>query len=223
MKKIIYFLIVILAAVSCDKSGMNEVWGGSERMSNRPGEVYMRQIAENLLVDNLKELENAIYLDSIGRASDRIYSKTGASIQTVGSKWILKDDDLEGLEISMVADSTWQLKRNAKYEFENDRDDESDFRTDYTITAKQHRDTIGRSRGHCAWRITVNGTRYEDMGYKAQFSTQPDFLFCGGKRGYWTSCRGLLQMEVTKNDKPVDRCTIEYFGRKNDYVYLRGF
>ncbi|MBO4427621.1 MAG: hypothetical protein J5771_03960 [Bacteroidales bacterium] len=222
MKKILLFAFAAVAALSCSVDSMNDVWNGSDRGGNRPGEAYMRQITEYLLVDNLQELEQAIYLDSLGRASDRHYAKTGASIRTVGSKWVLRDSErsLAGLEISMTADSTWQLKRNDKYRFPDEKS--SNYRTDYTITAKQQPDNLGRSRGHCAWRLTVAATRYEDLGYKAEFSTQPDFLYKGGKLGWWTYCKGLMRMDVTRNGTYVDRCTIEYDGRKSGYIYIRG-
>ncbi len=215
---------MLLAAVSCSKDGQNDVWSGSEEEGNQDGKAYIRQIAEILIVDNLKELEQAIYRDSLGTASDRRYRKTGASIRTVGSKWILKDDDrdLEGLEISMIADSTWQLKRDAKYEFEGSWDSEAEFRTAYTITAKQQHDSLGRSSGHCAWRLSVSGSRYENKGYVADFETVPDFLFSGGKLGSWNRCYGILMMDISKDGNPVDLCRIEYFGPRRSYAYLRG-
>ena len=227
MKKYLLIAFACIAAFSCSKDYINDVWNGSDSKGNRPGEAYIRQITEYLLVDNLKELEQAIYLDSLNQASDKHYAKTGASIRTIGSKWVLKDNDrgLEGLELSMTADSTWQLKRNADYTFKDSRNESFSYPTSYTITARQQHDSLGRSRGHCAWRLSITGTRnegYKGHGYQAAFQTQPDFLYKGGKLGWWAHCKGVLQMDVTKNGNYVDRCTIEYNGGQHDYIYLRG-
>ncbi|MBO4595202.1 MAG: hypothetical protein J5632_01130 [Bacteroidales bacterium] len=222
MKKFLLIALASIAASSCSRDDMNDVWKGSDSKGGEPGEAYMRQISEYLIVDNLLELEQAIYLDSLGQASDNRYAKTGASIRTVGSKWVLRNDQrgLTGMEITMTADSTWQMKRNNRYLFPDDRT--ASYKTDYTITAKQQHDTLGRSRGHCAWNVTLTATRTEDQSYKAEFNTQPDLLFSGGRQGWWARCKGVLQMDVTKNGNYVDRCTIEYNGGQRDYIYLRG-
>ncbi len=224
MKKILFGALLLAAFISCSRDERNDVWEGSDVRGSQPGEAYIRQISEYLIVDNLKELEQAIYRDSLGTATNRRYIKNGESIRTVGSSWILKDDerDLEGLEISMIADSTWHLRFDDEYEFEGRYDSDAEFRTAYTITAKQQHDSLGRSRGHCAWRISIEGTRYENKGYVADFRTAPDFLFKGGVIGSWTSCTGILLMDVSKKGNSVDLCRIEYFGSRRNYVYMRG-
>lgn len=228
MKKSFYILLgILLMAVSCKKDDLfGDAWSGTYDSSEYAGYEYMLRIADNLIVDNLKQIETAIFVQntSTGNTSTR-FNRSG-SIWDSDCKWVVthRGGSLEGLEITRAAaDSTWTLKRDGKYDL--GYGEECDFDTKYEMDVRMLRDTSSRaSSDHFWWKVTLKEcTRTEDEGFVAKISTLPgktiDYQY--GSFCNWSYCFGVLTMQVFKGEEVMDVARLQLNGTRNSSDYIR--
>ena len=228
MKKTFYILLgILLMAVSCKKDDFfgNE-WSGTYDSSEYAGYEYMLRIADNLIVDNLKQIETAIFVQntSTGNTSTR-FNRSG-SIWDSDCKWVVthRGGALEGLEITRAAaDSTWTLKREGKYDL--GYGDESNFDTKYEMDVRMMRDTSSRaSTDHFWWLVTLKEcTRTENDDYVAKFATLPgkSLEYVYGSFCSWNYCYGVLTMQVFKGTEVLDVARLQLNGVRDVSGYIR--
>ena len=227
MKKIIIVLLGVLVLASCSK---DSDWSGSHSNGEYAGFEYMLCFADNLIVDNLKQMETALYIDanSTGGTSSR-FERSG-SVWDAGSVWTVteKGGALKGLHISRAAaDSTWTLSRNGKYSFFSysrwNDEDEYAFDTDYSFTVHMLQDTTAHpAADHYWWEVSVNKCeRIEDQGYKAVISATSPILYTHGVFCSWEYCFGSLGMQVFKDGEIIDVARLQINGTRNDTSYIR--
>lgn len=223
MKKIAIILLGILLITSCKKDFFStDEWGGTYDYAEMAGCDYMLCVADNLIVDNLKQMETALFIESQGSTSSTRFVFNG-SIWTVGNEWKVSDKSslLPGMSIKRVAaDSTWTLSRKGKYSFSG-----YDFDTDYEMDIRMHPDTSGRATGdHFWWDVTLKKcNRTEDKGYRSEITTPAGSVleYSYGTMGRWAYCYGVLGMKVYKDDELIDVARLQINGgRYNDLSYL---
>lgn len=228
MKKILFAVLGLLVLATSCKKEMNfyDEWSGTYNRGEYAGFDYMMRIADNLIVDNLKQIETAIYVqnNSTGNTSTR-FERSG-SIWDADCKWVVtrRGGSLTGLEITRAAaDSTWTLKREGKYDL--GYGEECDFDTKYEMDVRMMRDTSSRaSADHFWWKVTLKEcTRTEDDGFMAKLVTPAgtplEYLygtFCG-----WSYCYGVLTMQVFKGTEVMDVARLQLNGTRNDSSYIR--
>ena len=234
MKKILFILLGTVAIVSC--SLFDDEWYGSYNYGENAGREYVFCVANDLIVDNLKQIETAVYIDGLGTSSASTRFEHTASLWDAGSVWTVtkKGGNLAGLHITRAAaDSTWILTRKGKYAFGSagysyysDDEDEYSFDTDYEMEVHMLPDTTATpSANHYWWEVNLKKCeRVGEMGYKALFNTPagtPLVYTYGSFGGGWAYCRGVLNMQVYKNGELVDVARLELDGTRNSANYLR--
>ena len=234
MKKTAILTIAAILLCSCDL--MDSEWGGTYNYGEYAGYEYMICVADNLIVDNLKQMETALYVNSLSDAGSSRFECSG-DLWNAGSKWTVtkKGGSLEGLHISRAAaDSTWTLSRNGKYAFGysydkysyyNDDDDARyEYNTDYEMDVKMLPDTTASARSdHFWWKVTLKKCiRTEEKGYKAELTTKDDapLVYTYGTFCNWNFCDGVLLMKVYKNGDVVDFARLELTGAKSGSQYI---
>lgn len=224
MKKISLIVLAVLLLGSCSRDflGSDNEWSGTYSGSEYAGYEYMMCVADNLIVDNLKQMEIALYVESQGSTSSTRFKFNG-SIWTVGNEWTVaeKNRSLAGLKIKRAAaDSTWTLSRNGKYSFNG-----NEFDTDYEMDVRMHPDTSSRaSNDHFWWDVTLKKcNRTEDMGYRSEITTPTGTVleYTYGSMGGWAYCYGVLGMRVFKDEELVDVCRLQLTGNRYNNPYLR--
>lgn len=219
MKKYILLLMLLpLVAVSCYKGydEREELYSGSSDYSG--GRSYMLHIANDLIVDNLKALESALYADKISSGGPmRSYDTNGIPLHAKGAVWTVKYiSGFEGLQITALGDDSWQLDWDGDYAL-----DGNTFPTRYTLTATCL-STMSQS-DHFDWEVGLDGTRTERIGYSCHFWTDKPLWYENSSRSdYWSSCSGLLMMEVFKDSKGIDGSTLQLRGAPSNAVYRHG-
>lgn len=222
MKKIAFVILSILALASCDRDFFADEWSGTRDRSEWAGYDYMMCVANNLIVDNLKQLETALFIESQGSSSSTRFVFDG-SLWTVGNEWEVskKSSVLSGLKLKRVAaDSTWTLYRKGLYSFNG-----NEFDTDFEMDVRMHPDTSARATGdHFWWDVTLKKcTRTEDKGYRSEITTPTGTVleYTHGNMGSWSFCYGVLGMRVFKDDELVDVTRLQLSGGRYDNSYLR--
>ena len=198
-----------------------EYYSGSTHGNSGVGRLYMLNIADALVIDNLKTLENALYADHLGGSSTEdsaSYEKGGKSLRTQGATWkVTYLSGLVGLTITADGDNSWTMR------WDDDMDlDGNTYPTKYTLTATCTEDMSQKS--HFNWEVTLDGSRTEREGYACHFWTRAPLLYevQGASDARWASCTGILFMEVSKNGKGVDGCTLQLQGPMSNALYRRG-
>lgn len=236
MKKTAIMIFAALLLCSCNFDDAE--WGGTYSYGEYAGYEYMISVADNLIVDNLKQMEAALYVNSMTGSTSSRFERSG-ELWSAGAKWTVtkKGGDLEGLHINKAdADSTWTLARNGKYTFGSDYDrygyyyDDDDevekhsFDTDYEMDVKMLPDTTAYAKSdHFWWKVTLKKCiRTEEKGYRAEFTTKADapLVYTYGTFGNWNSCEGVLLMQVYKYSDVVDVARLELTGAKSGSQYI---
>ncbi len=231
MKKMFYILMAAVLMVSCDKSFYDE-WSGTYSYGDMAGYDYMYAVAGSLIVDNIKEMETAIYVEANSPGSRSARFNRVGSIWDAGSRWTVtaKSAVLSGLLIEKAAaDSTWTLTRNGKYPFMagyNRDEDGLNYGTSYKMKVKMLKDTSSfASPDHYWWEVSLKEcSRSEDGGYRAEFTT-PDaapLVYSYGSFCSWSRCKGILGMQVFKDEEVIDVARMQFGGGSHDIIYVRG-
>lgn len=224
MKKIALIILGALLLGSCSRDflGSDYDWSGTYSGSEYAGYDYMMCVADNLIVDNLKQMETALAVEKRNTGISTRFEMDG-SLWTVGSEWTVsqKSSLLAGLKIKRAAaDSTWTLTRNDKYSFNG-----NEFVTDYEMDVRMHPDTTSRaSDGHFWWDVTLKKcSRNEDLGYRSEITTPSGskLEYTYGSMNSWAYCFGILDMVVYKDDQPIDVARLQITGGRYNNTYLR--
>lgn len=224
MKKLAYILLGALLLASCDMSFLDDEWSGTYIYGESAGMEYMFCVADNLVVDNLGQMETALFVDSIHSTTSTRFETSG-SIWDADCKWTVskKGSVLPGLVITRAAaDSTWNLKRTGKYAFPGG----SEFDTEYDMDVRMLKDTTSRPvEGHYWWQVTIKKCiRTEDNGYRAELITPTGSVLeytYGRSMGTWGYCHGILSMMVYKNGELLDVARLQLNGTRYESKYLR--
>lgn len=223
MKKIAFIILGVLLLASCKKEFLSsDEWSGTYDYAEMAGCEYMLCVADNLIVDNLKQMETALFIEGQGSTSSTRFVFNG-SIWTVGNEWKVSDKSslLPGMSIKRTAaDSTWTLTRKGKYSFSG-----CEYDTDYEMDIRMHPDTSARAAGdHFWWDVTLKKcNRTEDKGYRSEITTPSGSVleYTYGTMGRWAYCYGVLGMRVYKDDELIDVARLQLNGgRYNDASYL---
>lgn len=218
MKRLIFAFALAATVCACNKQYDDE-FTGSFSYNTTAGSHYLQTIATELLVDNMRALENALEFNSFGSVSNSrtsSYHSNGKDLWTPGAEWTVNAvTSIKGVKISKdVADSTWTLTRDADYGLAGNT-----YPTAYSITLRMHKG----ENFHFDWEVTANGTRTESKGYGCKFWTDGPINYQTAKSGYnWSEAFGTMWMEVNCGEEIVDRAFIRYNGSTSDYRYMRG-
>lgn len=215
--------ILALSAVlcSCDKS--DDFYGSGEEVSYATAE-YMMCIADDLVVDNLKEMERILALDKSGAVWEPGYSSVFERSNQVFGATLSKSS----------ADSTWTIVFDGDFSFES-----NSYPTRYHLTLRM---LPGGSEGSSGaeggdgfgdegsaqdapfagmyhdWEVTIDeGVRTERGGYSADFRSYPTLRYLrAGATLAWHLCYGAVWMDVRKDGKIVDSLVLVLKGSKNN-------
>lgn len=219
MKRLLIAFAITASVCACSKQSYDEEFTGSFSYNTTAGSHYLQTIATELLVDNMRALENALEFNSFGSVSNSrtsSYHSNGKDLWTPGAEWTVNAvTSIKGVKISKdAADSTWTLTRDADYGMAGNV-----YPTAYSITLRMHKG----ENYHFDWEVTANGTRTESKGYGCRFWTDGAVNYLTAESGYnWSKAFGTIWMEVNCGDEIVDRAFIRYNGSTSDYRYMRG-
>lgn len=219
MKRLSLIVAVSAALCSCSMRTDAEFFGSNSSYYDKssPGETYLITLADNLIVDNLRQLEKALIYNDYFEYESKQFETGGKSIETVGAEWTCRDiSSIKGVKISCTAAGTWTLTRSDKYLL----DGGDSFPTTYSIEAIRG----AGSSTHYDWTVTVTGNRIEEKGYACRFWTETgeSLVFTRGESPVWENCNGKILMEVTRNGEKIDKALLDFKGGKENYVYLSG-
>lgn len=239
MKKTIFLLFAIFSLSGCAKYFNDNEWSGSYDYGENAGRIYMLNVANNLIVDNLKHMEIALFVDANSSGTSGRFSYTG-DIWTAGSEWTVTERDsyLTGLKIVKTAeDSTWTISRSGGYPFgysypyghhyfgyDGAPEPSNYFHTVYEMEIRMLPDhSSAKSPDHNPWRVSLTKfTRTEDKGYSSSLYTGANYLeYTGGSLGGWSECHGILFMEVYKDKKLIDKARLQLDGGQGSGSYIR--
>ncbi len=193
MKRNITYLLILLTILSCSRESRD--FSGSDKIDPELS-YYMMDIADNLVVDNLKALERNL-------ASGSAKTQAQTSVKEYS-------DALPGLRIDKAeGDSTWILtNEDLDYKL-NDKS----YPTSYTITARMLPKTAHTFHD---WEVSVDGSRTERKGYSCTFTTNDRPLtYSADYSGYsWSTCHGTLLMFIYKDNVQVDALALSLRGDK---------
>ena len=219
MKRLIFAFALAATVCACNKESYNDEFTGSFSYNTTAGSHYLQTIATELLVDNMRALENALEFNSFGSVSNSrtsSYHSNGKDLWTPGAEWTVNAvTSIKGVKISKdVADSTWTLTRDADYGLAGNT-----YPTAYSITLRMHKG----ENYHFDWEVSAQGTRTESKGYGCKFWTDGTVNYKTAESGYnWSKAFGTMWMEVNCGEEIVDRAFIRYNGSTSDYRYMRG-
>jgi|GEM_PF-506551 hypothetical protein len=237
MKKTIFLFFALLGLSGCAKYFSDSEWSGTYDYGENAGRSYMLTVANNVIVDNLKQMEIALFIDANSSGTSGRFSSTG-DVWTAGSVWTVIEEDtyLSGLKIVKEAeDSTWTLSRKGKYPFGysyryNYYDYYSGtrpsnyFDTEYKMEVRMLPDHSDyKPADHYPWRVKLTTfSRTEDKGYSSSLYTGANHLdYKGGTLGGWDQCHGVLFMEVYKDKKIIDKARLQLEGSQGSGSYIR--
>lgn len=219
MKRLIFAFALAATLCACNKESYNDEFTGSFSYNTTAGSHYLQTIATELLVDNMRALENALEFNSFGSVSNSrtsSYHSNGKDLWTPGAEWTVNAvTSIKGVKISKdAADSTWTLTRDADYGMAGNT-----YPTAYSITLRMHKG----ENYHFDWEVSAQGTRTESKGYGCKFWTDGPVNYQTAESGYnWSEAFGTMWMEVYCGEEIVDRAFIRYNGSTSDYRYMRG-
>lgn len=220
MKKILFAFLAAAFVCSCSKYNYDDFKGAPD-YSSEIGELYIRNIPERLIADNLLAVERALAYEAMSiSVAERIVENAnfrtgGVSLWKTGNRWIVNAvDAVKGVEIRKEdVDSTWTLSRDADYCFNG-----GCYPTACTMTVRM----LPGGKDHFDWEVSVKGNRKERKGYSCTFSTVDPVVFLTGTSDRWSQCRGRIFMEVFRDGAKVDKCCIEYAGGSGSYKFING-
>lgn len=234
MKKTIFCIFAALALVSCTREYDKAEWSGSYNYGEYAGREYMMCVADNLIVDNLKQMEAAIFIDSISSETSSRFDTGRKSIWASDAEWTVTNEDsgvLEGLKLKKAAaDSTWTLSRKGKYPFGYYNSTMSDeslpnfYDTDYEMDVRMICAAEGKGmEDHYFWAVTLKKCeRTEDKGYSSKiYSTGAPIEYTEGGFCAWDLCYGTLMMEVYKGGTLIDKARLQLIGTQGASAYIR--
>ena len=139
MKRLIFAFALAATVCACNKESYNDEFTGSFSYNTTAGSHYLQTIATELLVDNMRALENALEFNSFGSVSNSrtsSYHSNGKDLWTPGAEWTVNAvTSIKGVKISKdAADSTWTLTRDADYGMAGNT-----YPTAYSITLRMHK------------------------------------------------------------------------------------
>ena len=214
MKKSAIILTILILAVSCSKS--EDAFHGSGRSSSEIGRIYMLGIINDIVVDNLQQMENALFIserDGTGASFD----KGGKALTDDGAVWTLTREGsaLKGLTITRQSEDTWLMERKGDYPILD-----VVYPTNYKMTVVKGE---SQTASHYNWDVTITGDRTEKEGYSCRFSSDGvlKFSYEKGNTSDWDKCQGYLMMSVKKNNEAVDEACLVLDGGQYDAVFRR--
>ena len=218
MKKIIILLSLLAGVVSCQKyyEGIDDSFQGSGRSENNTvGRNYMIGIVNDLIVDNLLQMENALFIND--RGGNTISCNTGGkSLTEEGAEWTMtrSNSSLNGLIIKYKGENSWFLERTGDYPILD-----VEYPTNYKMTVTK---SDGPNSDHYNWDVVIVGDRIERNGYSCSFYSDGVMKFTYTKGYYfWNECKGYLMMSVKKNNEAVDDACLVLDGGENEAVFRR--
>lgn len=216
MKKLIYLTLVLGALASCTKGYNESSFNGSGRVSGSQGRVYMLGIANDLVVDNLQVLENALYADLLASGGAVSYETGGKSLRTPGAEWKVKYlDGYKGLSLKCLGEDSWTLRYEGDYLLGSNT-----YPTRYTLTA---RSAVKEKENHYDWDVTLDGYRTEKGGYSCHFWTDSPLRYqSDGEIRGWSNCFGVLMMTVYKDGQGIDGTMLELNGPLSSANFHQG-
>lgn len=218
MKRLFFVFALAATLCACSKES-NDEFTGSFSYNTSAGSNYLQTIADELLVDNMRALENALEFNSFGSVSNSrtsSYHSNGKNLWEPGAEWTVNAvTSIKGVKISKdAADSTWTMTRDDDYSLSG-----HSYPTTYSITLRMHKG----ENYHFDWEVSAQGTRTESKGYGCKFWTDGPINYLTAKSGYnWSMAFGTIWMEVHCEEEIVDRAFIRYNGSISDYRYMRG-
>ena len=218
MKKVLTVLAFLCLILSCSKyyDYVEGGFNGSGRSGNGSCRTYMLGIVNDLVVDNLQQIENALFI-SERETNSMSFDMGGKALTEEGAVWILKRENssLSGLKITCKGKDTWLMERSGDYPILS-----STYPTEYSMTVVRSK---GEIESHYNWDVTLNGKRNEKEGYACSFSSDGPlkFTYVSGSTSNWSSCTGYLMMSVTKNSTLVDEACLILNGGEYDAVLRR--
>ena len=222
MKRILFAIIISASLCACKKESSfyyDSEFTGTYSYNSTAGCNYLMAVATELLVDNLRAMENALEFNSFGSVSNSrtsAYHSNGKDLWTPGAEWeVTAVTAIKGVKISKdSADSTWTLTRSGNYDINGNI-----YPTEYSITLRMHKG----AGYHYDWEVSGNGTRTENKGYGCRFWTDGPVNYVVGESGYnWSGAFGTIWMEVNCYDETVDKAFLRFNGSTSDYRYMRG-
>jgi hypothetical protein len=219
MKRLLFLFALAATLCACSKESYNDEFTGSFSYNTTAGSHYLQTIATELLVDNMRALENALEFNSFGSVSNSrtsSYHSNGKNLWEPGAEWTVNAvTSIKGVKISKdAADSTWTLTRDADYGMAGNT-----YPTAYSITLRMHKG----ENYHFDWEVSAQGTRTESKGYGCKFWTDGPINYQTANSGYnWSMAFGTIWMEVNCEEEIVDRAFIRYNGSTSDFRYMRG-
>lgn len=219
MKRLLFVFALAATLCACNKESYNDEFTGSFSYNTSAGSNYLQTIADELLVDNMRALENALEFNSFGSVSNSrtsSYHSNGKNLWEPGAEWTVNAvTSIKGVKISKdAADSTWTMTRDDDYSLSG-----HSYPTTYSITLRMHKG----ENYHFDWEVSAQGTRTESKGYGCKFWTDGPINYQTAKSGYnWSMAFGTIWMEVHCEEEIVDRAFIRYNGSTSDYRYMRG-
>lgn len=213
MKKTVILLAILLAA-SCSKN--YDAFSGSGRSTSETGRMYMIGIVNDVVVDNLQQLESALFISE--RGADALSFNTGGKKLTdEGAVWTLTREGsvFNGLKITRTGENSWEMERSGEYPILG-----VIYPTSYKISVVRG---SSKNASHYDWDVSLNGKRTEKEGYACAFSSDGvlSFTYEKGNTADWNSCKGYLMMSVTKNNKAVDEACLVLDGGESEAAFRR--
>ena len=204
MKKIFIIAACALAAVCCSKYEASEFTGSTGSVSGSMSR-YLFDIADNLVVDNLKEVERALASDDPSIWTPGVVVKND------------RDNTVKGLMIKKeAADSVWTLTNSVEFPIEGNY-----YPTEYSMEIKM---LPGEASTYHDWEVTLSGNRTEQKGYSCEFESDPKLTYrVDGSVYSWHSCYGTLRFFTKKDGKLLDEMVMVLEGSKADAVIRRTF
>ena len=219
MKRLLFVFALAATLCACSKESYNDEFTGSFSYNTSAGSNYLQTIADELLVDNMRALENALEFNSFGSVSNSrtsSYHSNGKNLWEPGAEWTVNAvTSIKGVKISKdAADSTWTMTRDDDYSLSG-----HSYPTTYSITLRMHKG----ENFHFDWEVSAQGTRTESKGYGCKFWTDGPINYQTANSGYnWSMAFGTIWMEVNCEEEIVDRAFIRYNGSTSDFRYMRG-
>lgn len=223
MRKYIFILATVLAAVSCRKASYHDpdTVGGRIPENESYGKTYMMGIADNLVTDALDELEWALEINASGRGVSSHFAISG-NLDTPGTTWTVSDpmSVLTGMRLKAVDLAAWDLEFDGEYAIR----ETTQYPTRFTLHALRGEATS--IEHHYNWTVTLEGSRTERGGYSCVVNTPKSLMYNQADLtqsiGGWNKLYGTVRMIVYKNKELVDISELRFNGSVLQAKYERG-